>query len=188
MQLDDRDKVSIKPDMGKVKVLVFVSSVLLVVSVNLLYVVVLGGVFSFEITISDLLLSLVLFFVLFFMGLLLHELVHVIGFLLFAGAGFSDIKVGFKYCSPFVHCSKVVEVGGFRLAIILPVFLTAVVPMVGGFLVNSFMLMNVGCLLTAGGLGDVIGFIYMLRVPGDALVYDYVDELGSDVYLPRERV
>ena len=180
MQLNHLDKISIKPDIKKVKIIVFITTILLIMSVNLLYAIVWKEGF-FEITIG----AVILFFALLFIGSLLHELVHIIGFLLFTDAKFSDIKIGLKYFSPFVYCKKVVKINGFRLAIIMPIFLTGIIPIIIGVLTNSLMIANIGCLLTAGGIGDVIGFIYMLKVPNNALVYDYEDEMGSEVYLPK---
>ncbi len=177
------EKVIIKPDFERIKGIVFISTILLIIFANLIYAFILKeGSFSINFT------MILLFFALFLLGTFIHEFIHFIGFLSLTEAKLPDIKVGFKYFSPYVYCKKIVRLTGFRIAIILPVILTGIIPILIGFYIESLMLINVGCLLTAGGMGDIIGFLYMVKIPGCAFVHDYEDELGSEVYLPKKPI
>ncbi|NPV89452.1 MAG: hypothetical protein HPY50_01595 [Firmicutes bacterium] len=43
-----------------------------------------------------------------------------------------------------------------------------------------------GIVMTAGGVGDMVGLAYLARLPGSALVRDYPDQIGCDAYIPLE--
>lgn len=182
MQLDEFDIIHVRPDMSQVKTMAGIASVSLVIIGNFVYSVVWERV-SFTITGP----GVFMFFGLLLLGGLIHEIVHVLGFLFLTDATKEDIRMGLSNYMPFVHCKRPVRLQGFRWAILLPTILVGFMPLIIGIKIQSLMVTNLSCLLTAGGMGDVIGFIYLVRFPGNALVYDYPDELGCDVYIPSKK-
>ena len=176
--VSEMKKVIIKPDFKKVKKAVLVSTILIIIIVNSLYMIFLREG-SFRIDFQN----IFLFFGLLLIGIFIHELIHFIGFLFLTEAKFADIKIGFKSFSPYVYCKKKVKLKGFRVAIILPLIVTGIAPVLIGFYIKSLMVINIGCLLIASGLGDFVGFLYMLKIPSNAFIQDYEDELGSEICL-----
>jgi len=61
--------------------------------------------------------------------------------------------------------------------------ITGLLPMIIGIATNTLVITLIGGLLTAGGVGDIIGFCYLVKLPGNALVCDYRYALGCEVYV-----
>jgi hypothetical protein len=174
--------VIIKPDLKKIAVIATATALgAIIVSVLVQMLIWQNISFSVDIVIF------LLFIIAYIAGVLLHELVHVLALFFISKVSFSDIRFGIKrpYLSLYTHCKKVIKVRGFRMGLLLPMLLTGIIPLVTGIATNNLFLTVLGSMLTAGGVGDITGFIYLLKIPGDALVYDYPDEMGCEVYLPE---
>ena len=59
-----------------------------------------------------------------FVGILLHELLHGLGWVPFTKSGFRSLQFGFMTpeMAPYAHCKEPLPVYGYRIGIILPDF------------------------------------------------------------------
>lgn len=85
----------------------------------------------------------------------------------------------------YTHCRKKVSLRGARVAILLPMLISGVLPLCIGSATNMLLLTVLGSILTAGGVGDVMMLRKLRRFPADALLYDYPAAPGCDVYFPK---
>lgn len=182
MDTQNYRKIVIKPDFKKVAIIAIVAAfAVLIIGVMVQILIWQITYFSIDFVI------IIIFLAVYIAGLILHELIHALAMILISGASFSDINFGFnkRYLSPYTHCKKIIPVRGFRIGLLLPVLITGILPLIIGIATNILLLTLIGGLLTAGGIGDIIGFCYLVKLPGNALVYDYRYELGCEVYLPE---
>jgi hypothetical protein len=173
-------KIIIRPDFKKVGVIAtFAALAIIIIGILLQILIWQKTDFSLDF------IFIIVFVAAYIVGLLLHELIHALAMILISGASFSDIHFGFnkRYLSPYTHCNKIVPVRGFRIGLLLPVLITGLLPLIIGIGTNILLITIIGGLLTAGGMGDIIGFCYLVKLPGDALIRDYRYELGCEVYV-----
>jgi hypothetical protein len=173
-------KITVRPDFKKVTVISSLAAIAIIVLGILIQLLVWKDT-SFSI---DFVL-IIIFLAAYIAGLMLHELIHALAMRMISGVSFSNIQFGFnkRYLSPYTYCNKIVPVRGFRIGLLLPVLITGVLPMIIGIATNTLVITLIGGLLTASGVGDIIGFCHLVKLPGDALLYDYRYALGCEVYV-----
>jgi hypothetical protein len=122
-------------------------------------------------------------FVLTFVLIVLHELCHAIGWIIFARVPASHISFGFawKTLSPYAHAKTPMRADGYRGGVVLPGILTGLLPTLAGILTGQAWLTVPGAVLLSGALGDALVWWVIRDVPGDALVIDHPKNAGCYV-------
>lgn len=115
-------------------------------------------------------------------GLVAHELLHCVGFLL-AGAPRSCVRLGLNWrqVMPFASCSVPLTCRGYRLAVVLPTAVLGIVPAALGVATGSGEAALFGAFLIGTAAGDLLVLWAIRRVRGDALVEDHPHEIGCRV-------
>ncbi|MGI2328436.1 DUF3267 domain-containing protein [Planococcus sp. YIM B11945] len=112
--------------------------------------------------------------------IVLHELFHLVGFVLFGKVALSslnygvDLKLGIAYATT----STPVPNHAMRKVLLLPFWTTAIFPAFAGFWLDSQVLVLLGALLAAGAFGDFWMYRELLKERKEAWVLD-------DPALPR---
>ena len=126
----------------------------------------------------------ILFFVIGYAALIvLHELFHLIGFVLFGKVPLSsldygmDLDLGVAYATT----SRAIPNKAMKKALLLPFWMTAALPAVLGFWLESQTLVLLAAMLAAGAYGDFHMYRALLHEHSDSWVLD-------DPKLPRLRV
>lgn len=115
-------------------------------------------------------------------SVLLHELVHLAGFLL-AGAPRGTVHLGFnrRTLTPFACCGEPVTARGYRATALLPAIVLGLGPALaataGGW--GALGLWSWAMLAVAGG--DVAAVWAIRRVPATALVQDHPARVGCRI-------
>ncbi|TWT27013.1 DUF3267 domain-containing protein [Planomicrobium sp. CPCC 101110] len=121
------------------------------------------------------------FFILGYLALIvLHELFHLIGFVVFGKVAISSLNYGvdLKLGIAFATSTTPVQNKAMRKVLLLPFWTTAVLPTLAGFWLQNQVLVLLGAMLAAGALGDFWMYRELLKVRKDAWVLD-------DPALPR---
>lgn len=117
-------------------------------------------------------------------GIVVHELLHGLGWMVLAGVPRSEIHIGVKWklLTPFAHSSARMPVRGYRWGTFLPGLLLGVVPSLLAIVGGSLLLMGFGFFFTATAGGDFL-ILWLLRsVPLQAQVADHPSRVGATVY------
>lgn len=125
--------------------------------------------------------SAILYFIIGYTVLIvLHELFHLIGFLLFGKVSFDSLKYGLnlKLGIAYATTSTPLPSSAMRKALLLPFWTTAVLPTLIGFWMKDQVLVLLGAMLAAGAAGDFIMYRELLKEKKDIWVLD-------DPELPR---
>ncbi|WP_397536683.1 DUF3267 domain-containing protein [Rummeliibacillus pycnus] len=130
--------------------------------------------FTFHITIWHVLLYFLLFIILYIVLIVLHECCHLLGFILFGKVPFSSLKYGvnLKIGVAYATTTELLSNKAMRKALLLPFWLTGVIPAVIGFVMNSKLWLILGAWLIAGAIGDFIMYIKLRKYPKHYLVRD----------------
>ncbi|MDN4494141.1 DUF3267 domain-containing protein [Ureibacillus aquaedulcis] len=132
--------------------------------------------FSGSITFWDILLFLVSY-----IGLIvLHEVFHLIGFMVFGKVKFKqlDYGVNLKLGVAYATTTEPLANKAMKKSLLLPFWTTGVVPAMIGFLIQSNILVLLGAFLIAGAVGDFYMYKELRRFPDNSLIRD-------DPELPR---
>lgn len=120
------------------------------------------------------LVDLLLFAGLYMLLIVLHEICHLIGFILFGRVPLSSLKYGvnLKMGIAYATTTELLPNAVMRKALLLPFWLTGVVPVILGFWLQSQMLVLAGAWLIAGAVGDFAMYAGLLKYPKNCLVKD----------------
>ncbi|MFP3916566.1 DUF3267 domain-containing protein [Lysinibacillus telephonicus] len=124
--------------------------------------------------------SIVLFFLGYIVLIVLHEIFHLIGFMLFGKAKYSDLNYGLnlKLGVAYATTTKPLRNDAMKKALLLPFWTTGVIPSLIGFAYDSYLFVLLGAFLIAGAIGDFFMYKELRKFPKDVLVKD-------DPELPR---
>jgi hypothetical protein len=112
-----------------------------------------------------------------------HEGIHAIGWKLFSGLGWDQIKFGIdrKTLSPYCHARAPMRASAYRIGAALPGILLGVVPIIVGLVGASAGWTAFGALLLSAAVGDALVLWVIRHVPADAWVLDHPSNAGCYV-------
>lgn len=110
----------------------------------------------------------------------LHEFFHLFGFRVFANVPWKRMKVGIDLKAGLAYATtdKLMTNRAIRRALLLPFWLTGILPALIGLYIGSGVLVILSALLIGGAVGDFIMYNQLKKLPDDWLIKD-------DPQLPR---
>ncbi|MFP7492888.1 DUF3267 domain-containing protein [Terribacillus saccharophilus] len=137
---------------------------------------------GFEIHFSLTVIGLV--FMITIIGIVLHEFLHGVGFMVFGKVKLNQVKYGFswKYGAAYAHCMVPIKLTAYRAALLLPVIVTGLFPLLFSYIFGSGILLVVSVILTAGGIGDWLIFRSLKKYDASQSVMDHPTEVGYFIY------
>ena len=132
-------------------------------------------------------LESVILIIIFLALIVIHELIHGIGWALFTKDGFKDIEFGVMLDSltPYCTCSQPLSKGQYILGAMLPLITLGILPMIAGILIGSFYTMMMGVIMTASAAGDILIVLKILRYKSrakDVVYMDHPTEAGGVIF------
>ena len=118
--------------------------------------------------------------------IIIHELLHLVGYLFFGKAKLSEVKLGvlWKHLTPYAHCRIPLQIKAYRISVVLPVVL-GIVPLLYSFINGDDYWFSLGLFMTIGSLGDFIILWLLRNYSTDVYVQDHVSKIGCIVYTPQ---
>jgi len=127
-------------------------------------------------------------------GIVVHELLHGIGWALAGGQQWQAVSFGFKLktLTPYAHVDEAIEAWGYRVGTALPGVALGLVPLGISLLVGHAPLHMFGVVFSVAATGDAMVLWLLRGVPGDAPVQDHPDRVGclvanKDTAPPEDR-
>jgi hypothetical protein len=135
------------------------------------------------------LLSFALIILIFLLAIVMHELLHAIGFMLAGKVPLSSISFGvlWKALAPYAHCHASMTVSAYRVSVALPGVVLGLIPGLLGVVFDSELLALMGALMTGAAGGDLAILLVLRSVPGDALVRDHPSLPGCQILKEKYR-
>ncbi|QXE01450.1 DUF3267 domain-containing protein [Terribacillus sp. DMT04] len=124
------------------------------------------------------------FFVLTGLGIVLHEFLHGIGFICFGKVKLKQVEYGvsWKQGIAYAHCKVPIRLRAYRIALLMPVILTGLLPLLLAYIIGSGMLLAVSVILTAGGIGDWLVFRSLMKYDASQQILDHPTKVGYFIY------
>ncbi len=116
-------------------------------------------------------------------GIVVHELLHAVGFVVAGRVPITAVSFGFSWkgLAPYAHCATPMRASAYRLAVLLPGLVLGVVPGILGIILQSLPLVLWGILMTSAAGGDLAALLAIRQVPGLAWVRDHPSQVGCQV-------
>jgi hypothetical protein len=125
----------------------------------------------------------------FIAGVVAHELIHGLAWMLAGGLSLADIKFGFhlKALAPYAHALVPLRARAYRIGGAAPLILVGILPYLLGLALGSGALVAFGMFFTIAAGGD-LAVLWLLRgVPPDAWVRDHPSRAGCYVVAGPEQ-
>lgn len=122
------------------------------------------------------------FLLLLVVGIVVHELVHGITWLLLTHMGFRHLSFGFLPGGVYCHIDVSMPKRQYVIGALLPLLLLGIVPTLVAFCVGSLLWLLLGIVFIVSAAGDMMIVWAIRKEPTDVLVYDHPSEAGCYIY------
>jgi len=121
------------------------------------------------------------------LSILVHELLHLVGFLAIGRAPWSAVRIGvsWKALAPYAHCHQPMTARAYRISVALPGLLLGLLPAIIGLLFGSPWILLWGSVMIIAAGGDLAVLLAMFRVPVGTMVRDHPSKAGCVILEQR---
>lgn len=122
-------------------------------------------------------LSMNNFFILMFIWLIIHELLHGIGFLIFKEVKLKNITLGMTIEKGVFYCMCKQNIGKkvILTSLLFPITIIGFITLIIGMIINNYELVFLSILNIVSSIGDIVMIIYFLKCPSDIIYLDLDD-------------
>ena len=116
----------------------------------------------------------------FIVGIIVHELLHAVGYIFVGKAPRSSIKYGvqWKALTPYAHCAAPLPVNAYRVAVMLPGLVLGLIPALISLSIGSFWWLVWSGIMLIGAGGDMAVLWAIRAVASEAWVRDHPSKVG----------
>jgi hypothetical protein len=143
--------------------------------------IVIWGLANFAQGFSALFDNLLWLLLIFIFGIVIHELLHGITWVVLGRKPFSAIKFGVTSLTPYAHLKEPVEVNVYRWGTFMPGLVLGFLPAVWGMLTGNGFALLIGALFIVLASGDLLILWLIRKVPAGRLVEDHPSRAGCYV-------
>lgn len=129
-----------------------------------------------------------LFIIGYLLLIVLHEFFHLLGFHLFAKVPWKQMNVGvdLKQGIAYATTDKLMQNKPLRKALLLPFWMTGILPAIIGLSIGSGLLVILSSLLIGGAAGDFVMYKELKKMPHSAWIKDHPTKPILTVYATKE--
>jgi hypothetical protein len=118
--------------------------------------------------------------IIFFVGTAVHELIHGLTAIFYAGIRAADARFGFQWKSltPYFHSKVPIAAGKYRVVVMMPLLVMGLIPYLVGMLVGNGWIVAAGILFIVAAGGDLLILWLMRDVQSRTPVRDHPEKVG----------
>lgn len=145
--------------------------------------------FSFSLSFLSIGKDILLFSIGYLLLIVLHEFFHLFGFRIFSNVPWRKMKVGvnLKMGIAYATTSEFMTNRAIRKSLLLPFWLTGILPAVIGLYIGSSLLLILSALLIGGAAGDFSMYRQLKKFPDDWLIQDHPSEPKLFLFDPETK-
>jgi len=127
--------------------------------------------------------NMVVYILLLMAGILIHELIHMFAWSLFAKKPLGAFKLGFQWKSltPYTHCREPMDIRPYRIGSLAPGLLLGILPWIISLFTGNILLLLFGFLYTTAAGGDFLILWIIRNIKPNTLVEDHPTNAGCYV-------
>lgn len=131
--------------------------------------------------------TLAIFILAFAVSVVVHELLHALGWMIAGRIGWRQMEFGVNMLTPYAHTSLAMPARAYRIGAALPSVLLGMIPGLIAIVIGSGWLALYGAIMLMSAVGDLMVLWLLRDVPGDAMVLDHPSKAGCQVILADTR-
>ncbi len=133
-------------------------------------------------------MPLSIFFILMFLWLIIHEILHGIGFILFKEVKRKNITFGMFLEKSIFYCMCKQKIGRHVIltSLLFPITVIGFITLIIGMVFNQYELVFLSILNIVSSIGDIVMTIYFLKCPKDIIYLDLDDCTSFTVLSSKE--
>lgn len=126
--------------------------------------------------------------ILMFLWLILHEIIHAIGFYLKKEVNFKNIifgiflEKGVLYCV----CKQEIKKKTIMLSLLLPLITIGIITLILGYIIKNETLIILSLVNISGSIGDIMMYIFMKKLPKDIKYLDLDDPTSFTIISEKD--
>ena len=124
-------------------------------------------------------------------SIVVHELLHGAGWILFTKGKFKSIAFGvvWEALMPYCTCKEALRKGQYLTGLVLPLLILGIIPSALALVFGSFYLLIYGAvmIICAGGDICILFLILTTKLKGDVLFVDHPSEIGLAALVKEEQ-
>lgn len=151
-------------------ILNILSIILFIIVASLVYLIELNDNYTINLSLSN-------FFILMFIWLIIHELLHAIGFLIFKEVSIKNIALGMTLEKGVFYCMCKQNIGKkiILTSLLFPITIIGFITLIIGMIINNYELVYLSILNIVSSIGDIVMTIYFIKCPSDIIYLDLDD-------------
>lgn len=171
------NKHDLSISMARANVIVLLISIPVAILQFLLFVI-LQGPNNLQIT-----WNFAVFILVILLGIVAHELLHAVGWVLFGHKSFSSVEFGFQWktFTPYAHLKEPVDVNAYRVSTLLPGLILGILIYLLSLVLGDGNLFLFGLLHTSAAGGDFLILWLIRKVKAGMQVQDHPTRAGCYV-------
>ena len=113
-------------------------------------------------------------------GTLVHELIHGLTAVWYAGIPWKNIRFGFQWQSltPYLHSELPTTAEKYRVVVLMPLIILGIIPYVLSIIIGSGWLLAFGIMFTVAACGDLMVIWMMRKLNAGEMVQDHPSQVG----------
>ena len=144
--------------------------ILFIIVGSIVYLIEFNEIYTINLSMSN-------FFLLMFIWLIIHELLHGIGFLLFREVSIKNITLGMLLEKGVFYCMCKQNIGKkvILTSLLFPITIIGFITLIIGIIINNYELVFLSILNIVSSIGDIVMIIYFLKCPSYIIYLDLDD-------------
>lgn len=130
----------------------------------------------------------ILLFSLYFIWIIIHELLHYIGFIMDKEVNNKNVVMGILLEKSICYCmcKQLISKKRILISLLMPLIFIGIVTLIIGIFINDMTLMLLSILNISGCSGDIMMFIFAAKLPTDIKYYDLDDPTSFNIMTTKE--
>ncbi|MFY8001520.1 MAG: DUF3267 domain-containing protein [Candidatus Kapaibacteriota bacterium] len=130
------------------------------------------------------------FVVVFLLGIVIHEALHGITWMLAGKISPQNIRYGVKWkvLTPYAHAKIPMQASAYRIGVVMPLLVLGVVPYCVSLVIGNPWLLWFGFVFITAAIGDILVLWLLRGIDGKMLVEDHPNNAGCFVYDQHQRL
>lgn len=127
--------------------------------------------------------NILLFFCLYFVWIFVHELLHYIGFIMDKKVNNRNVVMGvlLEKSICYCMCKQLISKRRILISLVMPFLFIGIITLITGIFINDIYLILLSIMNISGCSGDIVMFIFAIKLPNDIKYYDLDDPTSFNI-------
>lgn len=130
----------------------------------------------------------ILLFSLYFIWIIIHELLHYLGFIIDKEVNNKNVVMGILLEKSICYCmcKQLISKKRILISLLMPLIFIGIITLIIGIFINDLTLIVLSILNISGCSGDIMMFMFAVKLPNDIKYYDLDDPTSFNIMTDKK--